>query len=153
EAEAQRAAAAKAEAERKAQVAAAAKRTAAEASLRCIQTMRSIAKAGPIRFRSASATLSRRSKGTIAKLAATATGCPNTLILIEGHTDASGPEDLNKRLANERAATVRRALVAAGVSADQLRAEGFGEEKPIANNRTPEGRALNRRIEFSIPEQ
>ncbi|MEO0731001.1 MAG: OmpA family protein, partial [Pseudomonadota bacterium] len=66
------------------------------------------------------------------------------------HTDASGPAAMNQRLSEERANAVRNALVAAGVTSVRLVSEGRGEAQPIASNRTPEGRARNRRIEFEI---
>jgi len=71
-------------------------------------------------------------------------------IRIEGHTDSLGDADTNQRLSQERAEAVRTFLVNAGVEADILDAQGFGESKPIATNDTEEGRAANRRVEFVI---
>lgn len=75
---------------------------------------------------------------------------PDTVVTIAGHTDAAGPRDINLSLSLSRATTVRDHLIDYGVSVYRLRAKGYGEDVPIANNRTPEGRATNRRIEFTF---
>lgn len=72
---------------------------------------------------------------------------------IEGHTDAAGAETTNLELSTRRARAVRDYLVSRGVVASRLHAEGFGESRPIASNRTQSGRAKNRRVEFLIEEQ
>jgi OOP family OmpA-OmpF porin len=69
-------------------------------------------------------------------------------VRVEGHTDATGPEDYNQTLSERRANSVRKILVENGVSASRLDAVGFGESRPIASNDTREGRALNRRVEL-----
>ncbi len=75
---------------------------------------------------------------------------PDTSVAIEGHTDATGDQTLNLELSLLRATTVRDYLIDKGVSVYSLRALGFGEEVPIADNQTAEGRAINRRIEFTF---
>ncbi len=69
---------------------------------------------------------------------------------IRGHTDDVGDAGKNKSLSAERAFEVLNFLVAEGVNAKQLTYQGYGEEKPIADNATDEGRAKNRRTEFFI---
>jgi OmpA-OmpF porin, OOP family len=69
---------------------------------------------------------------------------------IDGHTDDRGEADMNKRLSDARANSVMTWLVQHGVEAGRLEAHGYGEEKPIADNTTNEGRAANRRVEFKI---
>jgi outer membrane protein OmpA-like peptidoglycan-associated protein len=69
---------------------------------------------------------------------------------IAGHTDADGSEEANLALSEQRAQAVVDYLTAAGVDAALLTAVGYGEAPPIADNETDEGRAQNRRIEFSI---
>jgi outer membrane protein OmpA-like peptidoglycan-associated protein len=69
---------------------------------------------------------------------------------IEGYTDSTGGEDFNRKLSQERAQNVKKALVKRGVAERRLTARGYGEEQPIAPNFTNAGRARNRRVEFSI---
>lgn len=75
---------------------------------------------------------------------------PETELVIEGHTDSTGTPEENLALSLLRATTVRDYLVKKGVSIYSLRAIGYGEGAPIADNRTAEGRATNRRIEFTF---
>ena len=65
-----------------------------------------------------------------------------------GHTDSTGNDEINDELSLARATSVVDFFVANGVSADRLEAMGKGSREPIAPNDTPEGRALNRRVEF-----
>ncbi|MCP3988222.1 MAG: OmpA family protein [Actinomycetia bacterium] len=69
-------------------------------------------------------------------------------MIVEGHTDSSGPDAYNMALSEARAASVVAYLEAAGISPDRLQAIGAGETDPIAPNDTDEGKALNRRVEF-----
>lgn len=73
-------------------------------------------------------------------------------IQVEGHTDTSGNRDLNTQLSQHRAESVRKYLISKGIDGSRLSAKGFGPERPIADNGTPEGRAANRRVEFIIGE-
>ncbi|MEJ7735240.1 MAG: OmpA family protein [Polyangiaceae bacterium] len=75
-----------------------------------------------------------------------------TKVLIEGHTDSVGKKDYNLALSNRRAASVRNWLVKHGVDVNRLQSKGFGLEQPIADNATPEGRQINRRVEFKVLE-
>ena len=74
-------------------------------------------------------------------------------IAIEGHASSDGNKAFNKKLSDDRAKSVRTYLVEHGIDKDKLTAKGFGEEKPIADNDTEEGREKNRRVEFNIVEQ
>jgi outer membrane protein OmpA-like peptidoglycan-associated protein len=69
-------------------------------------------------------------------------------IVIEGHTDSRGAADMNQKLSERRAESVKEYLVSQGVPADRIRTLGKGETSPIADNDTPEGRAINRRVEI-----
>ena len=69
-------------------------------------------------------------------------------ISIEGHTDNVGEAAGNKKLSNDRARSVMLALVAKGIDKTRLSSIGWGQEKPVADNRTEEGRAKNRRVEI-----
>ncbi len=67
---------------------------------------------------------------------------------IEGHTDNVGRPDANKKLSENRARSVMQAIIAGGIDAARLTAVGHGQEAPIADNRSEEGRAKNRRVEL-----
>jgi OOP family OmpA-OmpF porin len=71
-----------------------------------------------------------------------------SLLRVEGHTESSGNETADQKLAEARALAVCRRLVQLGVDCKRLIAVGFGSQKPIADNDTPEGRNANRRISF-----
>ena len=73
---------------------------------------------------------------------------PDLNLIVEGHTDNAGKPDYNKQLSDKRAKAVMSAVVAKGVEAKRLKAVGYGQEKPIADNNTDEGRAKNRRVEL-----
>jgi outer membrane protein OmpA-like peptidoglycan-associated protein len=71
--------------------------------------------------------------------------------VIEGHTDSTGSRGYNVQLSQRRAQAVRDYLVSQGVSAEALMVQGLGPDRPVADNRSPEGRANNRRVEIVIP--
>ena len=71
-------------------------------------------------------------------------------IMIEGHTDNSGSADFNQRLSEQRAKAVMQYLIERGIEASRLQAVGYGLTKPVADNKTEEGRARNRRVELVI---
>ena len=73
-------------------------------------------------------------------------------VRIEGHTDSTGPEAYNQGLSERRANSVRSYLVSHGVDASRLTTVGYGESRPISDNATREGRALNRRVELQVEE-
>lgn len=75
---------------------------------------------------------------------------PDAALTVLGHTDAIGTDPYNIGLSRRRAEAVMAALVARGVSADQLSEVAIGKRQPIAPNETAAGRALNRRVEFLI---
>lgn len=73
---------------------------------------------------------------------------PEIKLSIEGHTDSQGDHAANQSLSENRARAVVDAIVAGGISQERLISKGFGEDKPIADNTTEEGRAKNRRVEL-----
>ncbi|MCS6789438.1 MAG: OmpA family protein [Bacteroidia bacterium] len=75
---------------------------------------------------------------------------PTMRIEIVGHTDSTGSLEKNMELSRRRASAVANYLISRGIAADRLQVVGKGPTQPIADNRTPEGRALNRRVEFRI---
>lgn len=75
---------------------------------------------------------------------------PDTDILVEGHADATGPEDLNQKLSEQRANAVADYLGAHGVAGSRLKSKGYGESQPIADNSTEAGRRKNRRVDMAV---
>jgi outer membrane protein OmpA-like peptidoglycan-associated protein len=78
---------------------------------------------------------------------------PEIYVRIEGHTDSRGSNSYNLRLSQGRANSVRTFLVQRGIDPVRMQAMGYGEDRPIASNRTRAGRAMNRRVEFFITKQ
>lgn len=75
---------------------------------------------------------------------------PNLKLDVEGHTDNTGKADKNLTLSDKRAQAVHDYFVKKGISADRLKSTGFGQEQPIADNKTAAGRAKNRRVELKL---
>ncbi len=73
---------------------------------------------------------------------------PQLAVTIEGHTDNLGDADANRALSEARARAVVQWLGQNGIEASRLHAEGFGPDRPVAPNTTPEGRARNRRVDI-----
>ncbi|CAE6956709.1 Belongs to the ompA family [Vibrio sp. B1FIG11] len=77
---------------------------------------------------------------------------PQAQVEITGYTDSSGPAAYNQKLSERRAQAVADYLIAAGIDADRFTVTGMGEENPVADNSTHEGREQNRRVEVVVPE-
>jgi chemotaxis protein MotB len=77
-------------------------------------------------------------------------GIQGRVFQVAGHTDAVGADDKNWRLSANRALEVALYMIEAGMPADRISAVGYGETQPVGDNETPEGRALNRRIEIVL---
>ena len=75
---------------------------------------------------------------------------PQTRIMVAGHTDSTGSNELNQKLSERRADAVKNILVSNGVSADRIVAVGYGETQPIGSNDTAAGRQQNRRVKITI---
>jgi outer membrane protein OmpA-like peptidoglycan-associated protein len=75
---------------------------------------------------------------------------PDSKIVIEGHTDSQGAADFNQTLSQQRAQAVRDYLVSRGIASDRVTAQGFGFSRSIADNKSAEGRANNRRVEIVV---
>ena len=73
-----------------------------------------------------------------------------TYIDIIGHTDSKGSKEYNQRLSEKRAKSVARYLESNAVKRERVKADGMGEDDPIATNDTREGRAMNRRVEIKL---
>jgi len=116
---------------------------------RCAVVMSAAVKALPIAFAPGSAVFEIASQEALDRLAERLGRCASGRIEIGGHTDSQGSVGLNQRLSRARAEAVLDALIARGVALDRLAARGYGEEQPVASNKTEAGRAQNRRIEFT----
>jgi len=106
---------------------------------------------GEVLFESGKAELKPVATAKLSQVAdALTTSDPNSAIRVEGYTDSQGSQRFNEKLSQDRAEAVRQFLVSRGVAADRVRAEGFGPAKPVADNKSPEGRANNRRVEIVV---
>jgi outer membrane protein OmpA-like peptidoglycan-associated protein len=75
---------------------------------------------------------------------------PKIKVEVQGHTDSQGNDAFNMKLSQNRAESVKLYLVKKGISSDRMDAKGYGEDQPLEDNRTADGRAKNRRVEFVI---
>ena len=103
-----------------------------------------------ITFTPGSAEIAAAAQTTIAALADILSDCPGLQMEIAGHTDAQGSEGGNLSLSQARAEAVLIALQGRGVDVSGIKAQGYGEATPIADNGTDTGRESNRRIEFTL---
>ena len=87
---------------------------------------------------------------TLKGLAAIMAEYPDYTLAISGHTDSKGADNYNLRLSDDRAAAARTYMLSQGVPADREVSHGYGETKPIADNATSAGQAMNRRVEFDL---
>ncbi len=106
----------------------------------------------PIIFASGSTSLDEDTAPLMDSLAVLLDECAPAPVEIAGHTDSDGPAEVNLRLSQERADSVREALISRGIDAARLTAAGYGETEPVAPNDNAANKAQNRRIEFLILE-
>jgi OmpA-OmpF porin, OOP family len=105
----------------------------------------------PIHFDFNAAVIKPISYPTLAKAGAALQNFPNYRVAIEGHTDDVGANDYNQRLSEERAHAVAEYLARNfGIGANRFMVKGYGEDFPIADNKTENGRGLNRRTEIVV---
>ena len=101
-----------------------------------------------INFDTNKATIKPESAGIIDQIVALMKSQPDLKLSIEGHTDSQGTPESNKTLSLNRAKALIKAVSEGGISVSRMSAVGWGQEKPVADNRTEEGRAKNRRVEI-----
>lgn len=101
-------------------------------------------------FETGSTTLTAESKAQIDNVVAILNAYPAVKVKIGGYTDNVGDPQANLDLSGNRATKVMEAIVRGGIAADRVEAEGYGDQFPVADNATDEGRALNRRTSVSI---
>ncbi len=101
-----------------------------------------------INFDSGKFDLKPETQGTIDQIVALLKDNADLKVSIEGHTDNVGQPAANKTLSEQRAKSVMAAVVKGGVDASRVSAAGWGQERPLADNRSEEGRAKNRRVEI-----
>jgi outer membrane protein OmpA-like peptidoglycan-associated protein len=106
-----------------------------------------------VHFKTRKAKIKKKSHKLLGEVVAVLESHPDIHVRVEGHTDSQGPDNYNKRLSEKRAMAVMTFLIEKGVDPDRLEAVGHGEEKPIDDNKTRQGRAANRRVEFHITKQ
>jgi outer membrane protein OmpA-like peptidoglycan-associated protein len=105
-----------------------------------------------VAFASGKSEISTEGKYVLAKLSGMLLVFPDKGLNIEGHTDSTGGEEVNRKLSEARAQAVRVFLNEMGVPESRMEAQGYGPAKPVAPNDTPEGRAKNRRVDIVISE-
>jgi outer membrane protein OmpA-like peptidoglycan-associated protein len=105
---------------------------------------------GEVLFPSGKSTLLSTAQQRLDQVAEALKNADGRSIMIVGHTDSQGSEDVNNRLSEARASSVKKYLAQKGVPAERIQSQGMGESQPIASNDTPEGRANNRRVEIIL---
>ncbi len=93
------------------------------------------------------------SYGDVKNLADFMAQYPATNVEVAGHTDSVGPDAYNQKLSQRRADAVKQVLVKDGVAPSRITSVGYGESRPVADNATEAGRAVNRRVEASVEAQ
>ena len=101
-------------------------------------------------FETNSATLKPESREQLRNVAEILKAYPNVNVKVGGYTDNTGDANANLKLSQDRATSVVTELVALGVPATRLSGEGYGEQYPVADNGTEQGRAQNRRIAMRV---
>lgn len=120
----------------------------------CESAFDAVLESNQVVFANASAEISRDSGAALDKIMAVAGRCePQFIFELGGHTDSVGDRSVNLALSQNRAQAVANYMMERGFEADRLRIVGYGPDRPVAENATPEGRAANRRLEFKVQEQ
>lgn len=108
---------------------------------------------GDVLFEFGKSELTSQAAPRLDKLAQFLTEFPNRKLLIEGYTDSVGGDAVNVTLSERRAQAVQQALTTRGVAPARITVMGYGKVYPVADNSSPEGRAMNRRVEIVIADE
>lgn len=106
---------------------------------------------GDVLFETGKSQLLPAATRNISRLADFLKNHPETRVTIEGHTDSTGSTSFNYQLGQQRADSVRNALVSMGIASDRLSTRSHGPDMPTADNNTAAGRQMNRRVEIIFP--
>ena len=101
-------------------------------------------------FATASSKLLAKSNASLNQVVTILNENPTYKVQIDGHTDDQGKDEYNQTLSDSRAASVKAYLVSKGIAESRLASTGYGETKPVADNKTAAGRAKNRRVEMTL---
>ena len=116
----------------------------------CAGRFEIISRTGAVYFASGSAVLDEESRPLLDSVVAIVERCPGLAILVAGHTNSVGPDELNQSLSEARARAVTDFLQNRGVPSARLQSIGYGEQRPVAPNNSGWNRSRNRRIEFLV---
>ncbi len=120
------------------------------AAVRREDNLLAISLKGDVTFDTASTNVRPGLYTEIDRIAQVLIGYPQTLIMVEGHTDSVGSEEYNMDLSYRRAAAVKDLIVGRNVARERVETVAYGETTPVANNETEAGRMRNRRVEIKI---
>lgn len=105
-----------------------------------------------LRFKAESSTIQpgERSQAVLSRIKTILESYPKSQVVVEGYASSDGSELYNQKLSERRAVSVKDALVALGADGERLSTIGFGEDKPIGDNKRAAGRKANRRVQFAV---
>jgi OmpA-OmpF porin, OOP family len=103
-----------------------------------------------LNFETGSTQLTPESVATVDSLVAILKAYPSVSVTLEGYTDTTGEPTANKQLSLDRAVAVKELMVKGGIANSRIASAGYGQENPVANNDTEQGRAKNRRLELVV---
>jgi outer membrane protein OmpA-like peptidoglycan-associated protein len=103
-----------------------------------------------LEFLTGSAVIKKESIESLTVLSGYLSRNPNVKVILSGHTDNVGKPEKNMKLSKDRAEAVKNFLLSHGVDSSRMTSDGFGDTKPIGDNNTPSGRAVNRRVDIEL---
>jgi outer membrane protein OmpA-like peptidoglycan-associated protein len=119
-------------------------------SAQSVEQMRESRKIPSVDFEFDSIILKREAYQTLDKIAKIMTGNRRYKLIVEGHSDSVGTDDYNDWLSKARANAIKAYLVSRGVYSDAITTYGLGKRTPLVKDDSPEGRACNRRVVFTL---